>query len=83
MKININTTATWILLSFTILIVGLVLFYFVYFLRFPDRDIPDNNSLFLSPANGRVIAILSGHDLTEKGLYKKHYKVLNDRTEGF
>ncbi|MBQ7073827.1 phosphatidylserine decarboxylase family protein [bacterium] len=60
------------------------IFYQCYFLRTPLRKIPHDNALFVSPANGKIIAILRQEDLKrDKNLYKKHRKVLEDWTEGF
>lgn len=59
-------------------------FYAFYFLRSPLRDIPDNDQLFVSPANGKIIAIIPfDENLTQTELYKKHNVVLDDWTEGF
>lgn len=33
------------------------LFYKLYFLRTPSRKIPNNNQVFVSPANGRVLSV--------------------------
>ena len=59
-------------------------FYAFYFLRSPLRDIPDNDQLFVSPANGKIIAIIPfDENLTQTELYKKHNVVLDDWTKGF
>ena len=59
------------------------IFYQCYFLRTPLRKIPHDNALFVSPANGEIISIIQQKDLqdTQKCLYKKHRKVLDDRTQ--
>ena len=60
------------------------MFYAFYFLRSPLRDIPDNDQLFVSPANGKIIAIIPfDENLTKTELYKKHNVVLDDWTKGF
>lgn len=66
-------------------ILGLGLFYKFYFLRSPLRAVPGDNELFVSPANGKIIAIIKQDELKkgETQLYKKHHEVINDRTEGF
>ncbi len=33
------------------------LFYKLYFLRHPDRNVPHDNKVFVSPANGKVISV--------------------------
>ena len=47
---------------FLILIAALFLFvisyYFFWFLRQPERKIPYNENVFLSPANGKIVAIM-------------------------
>lgn len=45
---------------------------------------PNDDSLFVSPANGKVIAIIPFDEhLTSTELYKKHNIVLDDWTKGF
>lgn len=76
----------WILCFLLILVVlALGLFYKFYFLRSPLREVPGDNQLFVSPANGKIIAIIKQDELKdgETQLYKKHYEVINDWTEGF
>jgi phosphatidylserine decarboxylase len=34
-----------------------LLYYKFWFLRFPERNIPNDNSVFVSPANGKIVAI--------------------------
>lgn len=59
-------------------------FYAFYFLRSPQRMIPNNDELFVSPANGKIIAIIPfDQNLHQTELYKKHNVVLDDWTKGF
>lgn len=59
-------------------------FYSFYFLRSPVRNVPNDDTLFVSPANGKIISIIPfDGDLSETELYKKHNVVLDDWTEGF
>jgi phosphatidylserine decarboxylase len=58
-----------------------LLFYFFYFLRLPSRVIPNNENAFVSPANGKVIAIIQ-NPTAETILYKNNTKVLDHFTEG-
>lgn len=67
----------WICVSFVIFILA---FYFLFFLRNPIRDIPNDQSLFVSPANGKIIAIIKNP--TKKDfLYKNNNKVLDNFIE--
>ena len=76
---------------FTILCIITFIFYFFhgfnefYFLRTPIRNVPNDNSLFVSPANGKIIKVIKQEDLTdwETELYKKNHVVINDWTKGF
>lgn len=67
--------------------IWLFLFYQFYFLRQPERAIPNHNQLFVSPANGKIIAIIKQDELVEQsigtGLFKESSKVIEDRTLGF
>src|SRR4051812_16057436 len=33
------------------------LYYRFWFLRLPDRNIPNNNTVFVAPANGKIVSI--------------------------
>ena len=68
-----------------VLLIVCFLFYKFYFLRNPQRNIPNDDSLFVSPANGKIIAIIHQEDLINKNteLYKENNVVIDDRTEGF
>lgn len=39
-------------------IIFCILFYFLYFLRNPSRNTPQDNTLFISPANWKIVQIL-------------------------
>ncbi|PID34882.1 MAG: phosphatidylserine decarboxylase family protein [candidate division SR1 bacterium] len=55
------------------------LFYTCYFLRSPERNIPNDNTKFVSPANGEIIAIIRYDEkLKTTTLYKKNNVVLDD-----
>ena len=57
---------------FALLLIGRG-FYAFYFLRSPQRAIPNNDELFVSPANGKIIAIIPfDENLKKTELYKKH-----------
>ncbi len=63
----------------------LLLFYRFYFLRSPERAVPNDDTLFVSPANGKIIAIINQDELKagETQLYKENKEVIDDRTAGF
>lgn len=63
---------------FLIGLIGLCLwFYFLYFLRQPVREIPDDPNVFVSPANWKIIAIMEDPQENEI-LYKKNKKVMDN-----
>jgi hypothetical protein len=47
----------------------------------PERSIPDDETLFVSPANGKVIAIIE-NPTEDTILYKNNYKVLDHFIDG-
>ena len=57
-----------------------MLFYYCYFLRQPVRDIPDDSDVFVSPADGKIIAIIE-NPTEDTVLYKNHRKVLDHFTD--
>jgi phosphatidylserine decarboxylase len=67
-----------VVLSF--ILIGLI-FYFFYFLRQPERSIPGDEQLFVSPANGKIIAIIE-NPTEESILYKNNSKVLDNFIAG-
>lgn len=56
-----------------------------YFLRQPTRDVPNNNALFVSPANWTIIKVIHQDDLTDWNteLYKENNVVIDDWTRWF
>lgn len=69
------------ILLFLIGLIGLCLwFYFLYFLRQPVRQIPDDPRVFVSPANWKIIAIIENPEEDEI-LYKKNKKVMDNFIE--
>ena len=70
----------WIFWIAVLLIVFCVGFYRCYFLRQPLRKVPNNSDLFVSPANGEIIAIIE-NPTEETVLYKNNKKVLNNFIE--
>lgn len=68
-------------LLFLLGLAGLCLwFYFLYFLRQPVRNIPDDPKVFVSPANGKIIAIIQNPQEGEI-LYKQNKKVMDNFME--
>lgn len=69
------------ILLFIVWLAGLCLwFYFLYFLRQPVRNIPNDENVFVSPANGKIIAIIEDPEEDEI-LYKKNKKVMDNFME--
>lgn len=77
----------WILILEIVIafIIIFFLFYKFYFLRNPEREIPNNENLLVSPANWKIISIIQQNNLdtNHKELYKAHKKVIDDWTEWF
>ena len=63
-----------------IIMVCCIAFYRCYFLRQPYRKIPNDENLFVSPANGEIIAIIE-NPTEETILYKNNRRVLNNFIE--
>ena len=63
------------------LILIAILFYFIHFLRLPEREIPEDEAVFVSPADGKIIAIIE-NPTEDAILYKNNRKVLDQFTEG-
>ncbi|MBI5916562.1 MAG: phosphatidylserine decarboxylase [Bacteroidetes bacterium] len=47
-----------ILLALAVVVLGLLAFYRFWFLRLPERSVPDDPTVFISPANGTVAAVV-------------------------
>ena len=69
----------------TFLFFAFHLFNELYFLRQPIRNIPDDNSVFVSPANWKIIKIIHQDELTDWNtkLYKNNNVVIDNWTEWF
>lgn len=63
-----------------IIMVCCIAFYRCYFLRQPYRKILNDENLFVSPANGEIIAIIE-NPTEETILYKNNRRVLNNFIE--
>ena len=63
----------WILLLILVACIG---FYRCYFLRQPYRNVPDDEDLFVSPANWKIIAIIE-NPTDNTVLYKDNNEVLD------
>ena len=82
---KLKKTLFWI---FAVLSIAYYLFYGFnkfYFLRQPTRNVPQDDSLFVSPANWRVIKVIHQDELTdwETELYKENNVVIDDWTRWF
>ena len=63
----------WILM---IILVCCIAFYRCYFLRQPYRDVPDDENVFVSPANWEIIAIIK-NPTDHTVIYKDNNQVLD------
>ena len=61
---------------FMIILVCCIAFYRCYFLRQPYRRVPNNNNLFVSPANWEIIAIIK-NPTDNTIIYKDNNEVLD------
>ena len=66
----------WIFWICMLIIVFAIGFYRCYFLRQPMRKIPNNEDLFVSPANGEIIAIIK-NPTDHTVIYKDNNQVLD------
>jgi len=66
----------WIFWIFILILVACVWFYRCYFLRQPYRKVPNNENLFVSPANGEIIAIIK-NPTDHTIIYKDNNEVLD------
>jgi phosphatidylserine decarboxylase len=63
-----------------VIILCILLFYFLYFLRKPKRNIPNDQNLFISPVNWKIISIIHSQDESVE-ISKNNKKVLDSRTK--
>ncbi len=52
----------YVLIAILIVIWAIAIFYYAFFLRQPDRTIPNNKDIFVSPANGKIVNIIQTND---------------------
>ena len=69
-------TIRWIFWILMLIIVFCIWFYRCYFLRQPLRRIPNDENIFVSPANGEVIAIIK-NPTDNTVIYKDNNRVLD------
>jgi len=69
-------TIRWIFWVLMLIIVFCIWFYRCYFLRQPLRRIPNDENIFVSPANGEVIAIIK-NPTDNTVIYKDNNRVLD------
>ena len=48
----------YLLIALAILVVGMIAYYQFWFLRLPERNVPNDQTAFISPANGLVAAVV-------------------------
>lgn len=65
----------WLGLILISVCISLLLFWKFYFLRNPERNVPDNANLVLAPADGKVVEILEFKD-SEVHLFKGSKRLL-------
>ena len=75
----------WIFVVFCFFFFAFKCFNEFYFLRQPTRNVPNDNSVFVSPANGTIIKVIKQDDLTDWNteLYKQNNLVIDNWTRGF
>lgn len=66
----------WIFWGLMLVLVFCIGFYRCFFLRQPEREVPSNEDVFVSPANGKIIAILE-NPTDDTILYKENNQVLD------
>lgn len=64
------------LIAIVVIVVALVAYYRIWFLRMPDRNIPNNNSVFVAPANGVVVSV-NRWDAASLTILKKQFGIIN------
>lgn len=69
-------TLRWIFWILMLIIVFCVGFYRCYFLRQPLRKVPNDENIFVSPANGEIIAIIE-NPTDNTVIYKDNHYVLD------
>ena len=74
-------TLRWVFWIIMILLVCCIAFYRCYFLRQPYRNIPDDENVFVSPANGEIIAIIK-NPTDNTVIYKDNNHVLDHFIDG-
>lgn len=69
-------TLRWIFWIVVVILVCCIAFYRCYFLRQPYRNIPDDENVFVSPANWKIIAIIK-NPTDNTVIYKDNNEVLD------
>ena len=64
------------LIVFLVIVVALVAYYRIWFLRMPDRNIPNNSSVFVAPANGVVVSV-NRWDAASLTILIKQFGIIN------
>jgi len=80
-KYKFKMAIRWIFWILVIIIVCCIAFYRCYFLRQPYRKVPNDENLFVSPANGEIIAIIE-NPTEDTVIYKDNNHVLDHFIDG-
>jgi len=64
------------LIVIVVIVVALVAYYRIWFLRMPDRNVPNNSSVFVAPANGVVVSV-NRWDAASLTILKKQFGIIN------
>lgn len=75
-KYKIKMAIRWIFWTIMVIVVCCIAFYRCYFLRQPYRKIPNDENVFVSPANGQIIAIIE-NPTEDTVIYKDNNHVLD------
>ncbi|MBK9015011.1 MAG: phosphatidylserine decarboxylase [Saprospiraceae bacterium] len=67
-------------IAFAIAVAAMLAYYQFWFLRLPERSIPTDGNVFISPANGKVAAVL--HWTTDSLAWEKDAGVVQVMTSG-
>jgi phosphatidylserine decarboxylase len=57
MKFNGKLLFLRLNMVFVIVVIGLLAYYKYWFLRMPARNIPKNDTVYVSPANGKIVSV--------------------------
>ncbi len=79
-KIQPKNLLKKLFIAFAIVVAAMLAYYQFWFLRLPERSIPTDSNVFISPANGKVAAVL--HWTTDSLAWEKDAGVVQVMTTG-